>query len=97
MHRITACLIPLLLAAVAASAADDKPQLKSGRSADGNARYEAARKRCQENRGTDCQTRQGLAEWIRQERPITEEERRPAAGARRHNEACARNPRGSGC
>ena len=39
--------------------------------------------RCKENRGVDCDTPAGQKEWIRQERPITDEERVAAAGARR--------------
>ncbi len=39
--------------------------------------------RCRENRGVDCETPEGLKEWILQERPITDEERARAAGARR--------------
>ena len=39
--------------------------------------------RCRENRGVDCDTPEGLKEWIQQERPITDEERARAAGARR--------------
>ena len=39
--------------------------------------------RCRENRGVDCDTAEGLKEWIQQERPITDEERARAAGARR--------------
>src|SRR5471032_2052481 len=38
--------------------------------------------RCRENRGVDCDTAEGLKEWIQQERPITDEERARAAGAR---------------
>jgi hypothetical protein len=39
--------------------------------------------RCRENRGVDCDSPEGLKEWIQQERPITDEERARAAGARR--------------
>ena len=39
--------------------------------------------RCRENRGVDCDTPEGQKEWIQQERPITDEERARAAGARR--------------
>jgi hypothetical protein len=95
MNRTTACLIPLLLASVAAFAADDTP--RKPQSADSQARYAAARKKCQENRGTDCESRQGLREWVQQDRPISDAERSAAAGARRHREQCARNAKGSGC
>ena len=43
--------------------------------------------RCRENRGVDCDTAEGLKEWIQQERPITDEERARAAGARRAHPA----------
>jgi hypothetical protein len=52
-------------------------------------------KRCRENRGTDCESREGLREWIREERPISLEEQQAAAGARRHREQCAKNPKGT--
>lgn len=57
----------------------------------------SAVKRCKENRGADCETREGLAEWQRQERPITAEEQAAAAGARAHREQCAKNKKGAGC
>jgi hypothetical protein len=47
------------------------------------AQRERAVTRCRENRGVDCDTAEGLKEWIQQERPITDEERARAAGARR--------------
>jgi hypothetical protein len=43
--------------------------------------------RCRQNRGADCDTPEGLKEWIQQERPITDEERARAAGARRARSA----------
>jgi len=54
-------------------------------------------KRCKENRGIDCDSREGLREWLREERTITDAERQAAAAGRRHREACAKNPKGSGC
>jgi hypothetical protein len=46
--------------------------------------------RCRENRGVDCDTPEGQKEWINQERPITDQERAQAAGARRAREAAKR-------
>jgi hypothetical protein len=86
-----ACAV--LLAAALPAAAQTAP--KPARPAD-SAR-EAALQRCKENRGTACDTREGLEEWLRQERPITPEEQQAAAGARRHRETCARNPKAAGC
>ena len=43
-----------------------------------------AKKRCEENRGVDCKTREGLREWVIQEKPITKEQQRAAAAARRN-------------
>ena len=54
-------------------------------------------KRCKENRGIDCDSREGLREWLREEQTITDEQRRAAAAGRRHREQCAKNPKGSGC
>ena len=53
--------------------------------------------RCKADRGVDCETPQGLAEWIQQERPITPEQRQAAAAARLHREQCKGNPRRPGC
>jgi hypothetical protein len=39
--------------------------------------------RCKSNRGVDCESAEGLREWIQQEQPITDEQRRAAAAARR--------------
>ena len=46
--------------------------------------------RCRENRGVDCDTPEGQKEWVRQERPMTDEERRAAVAARRERERLAR-------
>jgi hypothetical protein len=54
-------------------------------------------KRCKENRGTDCESRDGLREWLREDREITDTERQAAAAGRRHREQCAKNPKGSSC
>jgi hypothetical protein len=42
-----------------------------------------AYERCKANRGVDCDTQSGLMPWLRAERPITPEEQRAAAAARR--------------
>lgn len=65
--------------------------------ADKESARDRAIKRCKENRGTNCDSREGLREWLREERPITDAERQAAAAGRRHREACAKNPKGSGC
>ena len=54
-------------------------------------------KRCKENRGIDCESREGLREWLREEQTITDEQRTAAAAGRRHREMCAKNPKGTGC
>jgi len=59
------------------------------------ARVESAQNRCRANRGVDCDSREGLREWVQQERPISDRERAAAAGARRHREACSKSK--SGC
>lgn len=53
--------------------------------------------RCKANRGTDCESEAGLREWIMQEQPITDEQRRAAAAARRFREQCKANPKKAGC
>jgi hypothetical protein len=55
MKRLLVGMISMLLAGAALSA-----------DAQGSAR-ERAIKRCQENRGTDCKTEQGLKPWIDEE------------------------------
>jgi len=42
-----------------------------------------AYERCKANRGVDCESARGLAPWVREERPITPEQQRAAAAARR--------------
>lgn len=56
-----------------------------------------AQQRCKANRGIDCDTREGLREWIREEKPLTPEQRQAAAAARRHRQECARNKSKPGC
>jgi hypothetical protein len=65
--------------------------------ADKESARDRAIKRCRENRGTDCESRDGLREWLREDREITDAERQAAAAGRRHREQCAKNPKGSGC
>lgn len=43
--------------------------------------------RCKANRGVDCDTPEGQREWIEQERPITDEQRRAAAARRAREQA----------
>lgn len=58
---------------------------------------ESATKRCKENRGIDCESKEGLREWLREERPISDEERQAVAAGRRHREECARNKKNATC
>jgi len=58
---------------------------------------ERAIKRCKENRGTDCQSKEGLRQWLDEERPITDADRQAAAAGRNHREQCAKNKKGAGC
>ena len=53
--------------------------------------------RCKANRGVDCESPQGLEEWLRQEQPMTEQQRRSAAAARLRREQCKANPKKGGC
>lgn len=83
-----ACVAAILLLCIAAPVAAQTA--KPGA-------YESPRDRairkCKENRGADCQTPEGLREWYVQDRPITPEEQSAAAGARKHREECATNPK----
>ena len=88
MKFLAACLASLFL--VPAIAQTPKPGAQDSARA-------AAVKRCKENRGADCESRDGLNEWLRQERPITPEEQQTAAGARKHRETCAGNKKAPGC
>ncbi|MGH9579249.1 MAG: DUF4124 domain-containing protein, partial [Terriglobales bacterium] len=49
----------------------------------GDAARARAQERCKANRGVDCESAQGLARWIREDRPITPQQQRDAAAARR--------------
>jgi len=88
MKFIAACLALLLLAPAFAQA----PKSDARESA-----LDRAILRCIENRGADCESRDGLKEWLRQERPLTPEEQAAAAGARKHRETCAGNKKAAGC
>lgn len=58
---------------------------------------ERAIARCRGNRGVDCDSAEGLREWIEQERPITDEERQRAVARRSAREADERRaPRPGG-
>jgi hypothetical protein len=54
-------------------------------------------KRCKENRGTDCDSDRGLREWLREDTPLTDDQRQAAAASRRHREECARNKKATNC
>ena len=58
---------------------------------------ERAKKRCEENHGVDCSTREGLKEWVNEERPMSTEMQRSAAAARLRRENCAKTKNGTGC
>ena len=49
----------------------------------GDAARARAQERCKANRGVDCESAQGLAPWVREDRPITPQQQRDAAAARR--------------
>jgi hypothetical protein len=92
MNRPVACLASVLLlcAAIPAVAQMVKPGSQPSAA-------ERAAKRCKENRGTDCDTREGLSEWRRQEQPLSPEAQQAAAAARSHRELCAKNKKAAGC
>jgi hypothetical protein len=94
MKRLAAFLASIFLLCLALPAAAQTAKRDQGTS---NAAREAAMKRCKENRGSDCESAEGLKEWLREDRPITPEEQKAAAGARRQREECAKNPKGGGC
>jgi len=89
MKPFLACLLLLGLAAPALAQTIPGANKESAR--------DRAIKRCKENRGTNCDSPDGLREWLREEQPISDAERTTAAAARRHREQCAKNPKGSGC
>ncbi len=81
---LIACLGLGYGAFVPAQAADPTaPKIVNKKKNAAQEQRERAIVRCRENRGVDCETPEGLKEWILQERPITDEERARAAGARR--------------
>ena len=52
---------------------------------------ERAISRCKKNRGADCESDEGLKEWLRQDRPITDEERQAAVAERQLREQCEKS------
>ena len=58
---------------------------------------EQALKRCNESRGVDCDSRSGLREYLREDRPITPEEQQAAGAARHLRELCAKDPTALAC
>ncbi len=81
---LIACLGLGYGAFVPAQAADPTaPKIVNKKKNAAQEQRERAIVRCRENRGVDCETPEGLKEWILQERPITDEERARAAGGRR--------------
>ena len=63
---------------------------------DTNGRVGLIEPRCA-HRGSDSESKDGLKEWLREDRAITPEEQQAAAGARRHRELCAKNKKAPGC
>jgi hypothetical protein len=96
MNRAVAFLASILLLCLAIPAAAQTTPRAAKEQVQDPARIAAA-KRCKENRGSDCESAEGLKEWLREDRPITPEEQQAAAGARRHREECARNKKAPGC
>lgn len=82
----------LTLSAQAAELEDLRSRAADARAADraDAVQERSALERCSANRGVDCDKPEGLREWLRQERPVTDAERAAAAGAHRHRENCAK-------
>jgi hypothetical protein len=77
MKFIAACLASLFL--VPAMAQTRKPEVQ-------DPAVERAKKNCEANHGVDCSSREGLREWLIQDRPMTVDQQRAAAAARRLRE-----------
>ena len=71
------------IASIAAAQSSAGPDPSGARKPTAQEQRARAIARCLANRGVDCESAEGLKEWIQQERPITDEERRNAAAARR--------------
>ncbi len=81
---LTACACMSLVSAASGQATrGDGAKKPEPQKSEARLQRERAIARCKANRGVDCETPAGLKEWIDQERPITDEERAAAAGARR--------------
>jgi hypothetical protein len=81
---LIACLCLGVGALAVAQTADGTAQKKADTKKDAAPEQrKRAIARCRENHGVDCDTPEGQKEWIQQERPISDEERARAAGARR--------------
>jgi hypothetical protein len=80
MKTTIACLASALMLGLAlpAAAQTAKKAVKKV-----NPVVERARQRCIEQHGVDCDTPEGLREWLILERPMTPEQQRSAAAARR--------------
>lgn len=75
-----ACLAACLMLGVAASASAQAPK-KAVKKVDPV--VERARQRCVAQHGVDCDSPEGLREWLILEKPMTPEQQRSAAAARR--------------
>jgi len=58
---------------------------------------ERAFKRCKENRGVDCESEDGLREYLREDQPITVEQQQAAGAARHLRELCEKDPTALAC
>ena len=86
MRLPIACLAACLMLGIAASASAQAPK-KAVKKVDPV--VERAKQRCIEQHGVDCDSPEGLREWLILERPMTPEQQRSAAAARRLREAQA--------
>lgn len=90
MKVLLAVLCLLVLALPVNAQQSPKPEVKESL-------RDRAIKRCKENRGIDCDSDRGLREWLREDTPLTDDQRQAAAAARRHREECARNKKAANC
>ena len=74
-------------AATAPGAAEEPAAPRTGSKPRLSARERAAQ-RCKRSRGVDCETDAGLLPWMNEDKPLSEEDRQAAIGARRLRERC---------
>ena len=83
MDRSIVCFVSILFASTAAIGQTAKPGLSP--------EQQRAKQKCEANHGVDCNSSEGLKEWVEQDRPMTAEQQRAAAAARLKREQCAKN------